>query len=294
MRRARNLEVEQPAEAGTSRVGARGRRPAIASTNARDAKKRWPTLTVPAIRNLRSLSEQFHLSIAAGDLIWLERSWYVTHTGLLRVARRKHCVGIDVRSLNRFCDPIRNCWAFKATVFKSRTCKGFVGYGDADPSNVSPQVRGAEMRVAETRAVNRALRKAYGIGICSVEELGTFSGPLPPAGQMKKPAGKPERVNGNGHRPLRDRLCLLIRQHHLDPVLVKAYAAEYCEVSELRQASREQVATFIKHLAEYAQSDREGLLCQLNSYAPKPVCPATVMPPGTPDAANQEKEAGAA
>ena len=28
------------------------------------------------------------------------------------------------------------------------------------------------MRVAETRAVNRALRKAYGIGICSVEEIG--------------------------------------------------------------------------------------------------------------------------
>jgi hypothetical protein len=26
------------------------------------------------------------------------------------------------------------------------------------------------MRVAETRAVNRALREAYGIGICSVEE----------------------------------------------------------------------------------------------------------------------------
>jgi hypothetical protein len=43
---------------------------------------------------------------------------------------------------------------------------------NADPSNVSPLVRGAEMRIAETRAVNRALRKAYGIGLCSVEELG--------------------------------------------------------------------------------------------------------------------------
>jgi hypothetical protein len=32
------------------------------------------------------------------------------------------------------------------------------------------------MRVAETRAVNRALRKAYGIGICSVEEIGSFAG----------------------------------------------------------------------------------------------------------------------
>ena len=32
------------------------------------------------------------------------------------------------------------------------------------------------MRVAETRAVNRALRKAYGIGICSVEEIGSLGG----------------------------------------------------------------------------------------------------------------------
>ena len=151
--------------------------------------------------------------------------------------------------------------------------QGFVGYGDADPSNVSPLVRGAEMRVAETRAVNRALRKAYGIGICSIEELGLFSGPVAAAAQMKKLPAKAKRVDGNGHHPLRDRLCLLIRQHQLDPGLVKAYAADYCDVSELRQASREQVATFIKHLAEYAQSDRDGLLGQLNSYAPKPAAP---------------------
>jgi len=55
---------------------------------------------------------------------------------------------------------------------------------------------------------------------------------------------------------------------------VKAYAADYCDISELRQASREQVATFIQHLGEYAQSDRDGLLCQLNSYVAKPVASA--------------------
>jgi len=42
-------------------------------------------------------------------------------------------------------------------VYPSKHSAGFVGYGDADPSNVSPLVRGAEMRIAETRAVNRAL-----------------------------------------------------------------------------------------------------------------------------------------
>jgi len=57
---------------------------------------------------------------------------------------------------------------------------------------VSPLVHGAEMRVAETRAVNRALRKAYGIGICSVEETGYFAEPVSiqedptPAGQWQE------------------------------------------------------------------------------------------------------------
>ncbi len=75
-------------------------------------------------------------------------------------------------------------------------CKGFVGYGDADPSNVSPLVHGAEMRVAETRAVNRALRKAYGIGICSVEEIGSFAEPLRPPGSRRssRPSRSMERT----------------------------------------------------------------------------------------------------
>lgn len=50
--------------------------------------------------------------------------------------------------------------------------KRFSSYGDANPSNVSSLVRGAGMRMAETRAVNRALCKAYGIGLWSIKEFG--------------------------------------------------------------------------------------------------------------------------
>ncbi|HEX9121005.1 MAG TPA: hypothetical protein VF840_10740 [Terriglobales bacterium] len=214
------------------------------------AKKIWPAVSRAALQNLRALASEHQLSLAAGDITYLDKSWYVTHTGLLRLARRNRCAGINVIPLSRFCDPFASRWAFKATVYKSRTCKGFVGYGDADPSNVSLLVRGAEMRVAETRAVNRALRKAYAIGLCSVEELGLFSGPQPPAASQKKPIGSAESANDNGHHPLRDRLCLLIRQQRLDAALVKAYAADYCDVSELRLASREQVATFIASSGE--------------------------------------------
>ena len=42
---------------------------------------------------------------------------------------------------------------------------------------------------AETRAVNRALRKAYGIGICPYEEIRHFTQPRhPPRESRKTPA----------------------------------------------------------------------------------------------------------
>ena len=47
------------------------------------------------------------------------------------------------------------------------------------------------MRVAENRAVNRALRKVYGIGICSVEEIGSFAEPAQSHGLS------PQSANGN-------------------------------------------------------------------------------------------------
>ena len=125
------------------------------------------------------------------------------------------------------------------------------------------------MRVAETRAVNRALRKAYGIGLCSVEELGWEQRTYPVPDQ-RKPGSAP---NGNGHRnspiSLRDRLCLLIRQHQLDANLVKAYAADFCGTPHLREASREQIESFVSNLSEWAAKDRPALLCKLNSYFPR-------------------------
>src|SRR5437660_2773399 len=141
-------------------------------SNKRLARITWSTLTTGSLKNLKALTESHGLSIAAGDLQLFTGQWYVTHCGLLRISERRHCAGIRTAVEKQFSDPGLGRWVFKATVYKSSRSKGFVGYGDADPSNVSPLVRGAEMRVAETRAVNRALRKAYGIGLCSVEELG--------------------------------------------------------------------------------------------------------------------------
>jgi hypothetical protein len=243
-----------------------------ATDNLRLARLIWPTqLNRLQAANLRALTLGWRFSVASGDLQYLNGSWYVTHAGLLRLANRKHCVGIRVQPVREFCDMTAERWAFKATVYKSPTCKGFVGYGDADPSNVSPVVRGAEMRMAETRAVNRALRKAYGIGLCSVEEVGSFPAPPKPTSKIAKAPTLPAPVSGNGDgqpRLLRDRLCQLIRQHNLDPNQVKLYAADFCGTETLRDASRELIEDFINKLAERAAKDRDGLLCQLNSYGP--------------------------
>jgi hypothetical protein len=124
------------------------------------------------------------------------------------------------------------------------------------------------MRLAETRAVSRALRKAYGIGLCSVEELGYLSS-TPGRARGKGIASSHSNWNGSGNSQprLRDRLCLLIRLHQLDPAMVKHYAAEFCGTQELREASRDLVESFITHLAEWATRDHADLLCKLNSYA---------------------------
>ena len=235
--------------------------------NRRVARQLWRHLSPAISGTLRQLTSEYQLSVASGDLLILGGRWYVSHTGLLRLARRNRCAGILVRPLSAFCDPSAHRWAFQATVYRSKTCRGFSGYGDADPSNVSYLVHGAEMRVAETRAVNRALRKAYGIGICSVEEIGSFAESSSPARESKKLPPQPANGNGHGTATVRDRLCQIIRQHQLDPNLVKYYAADFCGTQALREATREQVENFIAHLADWAEKDRNALLCQLNSYA---------------------------
>jgi hypothetical protein len=237
-------------------------------SNAKLVRQLWGEPSRMALRALRELTAKYSLSVAAGDLQFLDGRWYVTHSGLLQLASRRGCRGIQTFLQERLSDPAASRWVFRAVVYKGPNSKGFVGFGDADPSNVSSLVQGAEMRCAESRATSRAIRKAYGIGLCSVEELGAFS-------SSAKPPSAPSHANGshnsdgtsNGPPRLRDQLCLLIRQHNLNANLVKAYAADFCGTEALSGASRELVESFISHLAAAAKENRDALVCKLNSYS---------------------------
>src|SRR6202140_997082 len=236
--------------------------------NLRLVKQLYPGLRQQDFQALRSLTQSLHLSVLRGEVLNIDGKWYVNHAGLLQIALKRRCLGIRTTLQEKVSDSNACRWVFKATVYKSPRSRGFVGYGDADPTNVSSLVHGAEMRVAETRAVNRALRKAYGIGLCSVEELGWAPRTkAPETPDQHKTSANGNNGHHNGQPRLRDRLCLLIRQYQLDAGLVKAYAADFCGTPTLRDATRTQIESFVAQLAASAKKDREALICKLNSYA---------------------------
>jgi hypothetical protein len=90
---------------------------------------------------LAEITKQNNFSVGVGDLLYLNNHWYVTHTGPIRLARRKRYRGIHVEAVDSLCDSAANRFVLKA-VYPSKHSAGFVD---------------AEMRIADSRAVNRAL-----------------------------------------------------------------------------------------------------------------------------------------
>ena len=74
------------------------------------AREKWGPLTPEMLSSLVALIKEHQLSVSHGDLLLLNRGWYVTHAGLLRLARRKHCTGIRVSPVDKFCDPSSQRW----------------------------------------------------------------------------------------------------------------------------------------------------------------------------------------
>ena len=125
----------------------------LAKRNIRFARSNWD-ISPEQVALLKRLTEELQLSVAAGDLRVLDGKWYVTHAGLLRIAQRNRCSGMRTAVDKGLSDPASSRWVFKATVYKSPRSRGFVGYGDADPSNVSSVVRKAKKLIPDNCAVS--------------------------------------------------------------------------------------------------------------------------------------------
>jgi hypothetical protein len=111
-----------------TQIAVSGQRSSLVRQNVRIAK-RWKVgqLGTAAIDHLREMTMKFGFSLALGDFAYFDGSWYVTHAGLVRLASRRRCLGIEVQQVLESCDQSTGRWVFKATVYKSRNSKGFVG-----------------------------------------------------------------------------------------------------------------------------------------------------------------------
>jgi hypothetical protein len=124
---------------------------------------------------------------------------FITFPGLLAEAHAQGLVAIDTNLINNdLNNPV-----VKATVAMKdpggsgpQGIKSFTGYGDANANNVAKKVAGALLRMAETRAVARALRFACNIDMTALEELGGDGADIPdvPTKSVKVPSKAPIKV----------------------------------------------------------------------------------------------------
>jgi hypothetical protein len=74
-------------------------------SNAKLARQLWGEPPRMAFCALREFTAKYSLSVAAGDLQFLDGRWYVTHSVLLRLAFRSGCLGIKAILQDKFSNP---------------------------------------------------------------------------------------------------------------------------------------------------------------------------------------------
>jgi len=127
-------------------------------------------------------------------LVRLQGREYLTHNGLLRVGHEHGLESIHTELVSW--DAQSKGAVIKAVVVGERGT--FTGHGDASPANVAKHLKEATLRMAETRAVNRALRLYTGLGMCTTEELPGGGGGAGEPGDGRSPLRSPTVVEAEG------------------------------------------------------------------------------------------------
>jgi len=114
----------------------------------------------------RTTIDREHLK-RIGVIISLQGRQYLTHDGLVRLA---HDLGIEsIKTEIISWDPETRAAVVIATAHGARGT--YSGIGDASPENVGRAIASACLRMAETRAISRALRLFTGLGMTCTSEL---------------------------------------------------------------------------------------------------------------------------
>ncbi len=154
------------------------------------------------------------------------------------------------------------------------TGKGtFTGIGDANPGNVNPRIAPHIIRMAETRAEARAMRKAVNIGVVALEELmddvdteGTRDGTMQPVGDARRPvapanedapvndsapSASPQRRPPSGSKATDEQrryVYRLLSERGIEGEAIKTYLERELGVPAVIDASKSAVSALIDRL----------------------------------------------
>ena len=127
-----------------------------------------PVQTLEDYNNKTSVDKGID-KIDSSHIISISGQKFIKFSGLLDIAYKEGLQSIENELISE--DKEKKMFIFRSRV-SLKDGRVFEGYGDASPENVNKMIVPHVLRMAETRAIARALRWATNIGMCSFEELG--------------------------------------------------------------------------------------------------------------------------
>src|SRR6201984_608344 len=89
---------------------------AVIRQNATCARALWPgECSRSTLNALRELTTRFGFSVRLGEIRLLNGAWYVTHSGLIRLAERRRCGGLGARPTPGFSNRAEGRGVFEPT-----------------------------------------------------------------------------------------------------------------------------------------------------------------------------------
>jgi hypothetical protein len=186
------------------------------------------------------------MAVDSRFVVNLKGKEFVMLGGLLQLAHEMEIISIETALVLELCNAAERSYVVKATgrFHGEAVDRIWSAYGDASPAN--SQMRGAELRHAETRAIARMLRMATNVAMTAFEELGPDADALPLApaptnGQPAKHAQQCEYKSASGEPCKR---FLTGNQCNTSKTAIGHYVcAEHLAVIQRARAAKAQQAT---------------------------------------------------
>lgn len=254
-------------------------RNAILAENREIAKGMWSgKLSANEQKALNNICLLYGLDPLQKQIVVLSGTMYITKSGLINIAHQDENPpeGIEVvpatKQEREDSGAPADSQYWKAIVWKRGGTKPFIEFGEANAKNVN--LHNKDWRVisdmAKTRAINRALRNAYRIGLTSYEEVDTgvtesrqeFTVAMPQISSQSVACSKVDEVVNNTVAPIeaggdtqitdaqRVRLYTIATNVNKPPAEVKAYLKETYNITSAKELLKRDYEDVIRWLED--------------------------------------------